>query len=226
MFFDFHIHGDSKLVFEVLRLGYSGAAIIQSSKNYNPQKTEDIKEIKGDLKIFSGVEIYAKNPEDLKKKVKIFRDNEDVIIVNGGNLKINRAACEDPRVDILAHPYKNRRDSGINHILAKKASENEVAIELSIHSLIKTRLSLRAKLLSQFRQIINLHRKFGFPTIISTNAYSPYDLRTPNDIIAISSCFGMTREEAEDSLSKNPINIIERTNKRKDVVVKGAKIVR
>ena len=223
MFFDFHVHGDLDLAFEAQRLGYNGIAIIQSSKNYNSQKS---KEIKNDFHIFTGVEIYAKNPEDLKKKVGKYREKEDVIIVNGGNLKINRAACEDPRIDILAHPYKNRRDSGINHILAKKASENEVAIELSLQPLIKTRFSLRAKLLSQFRQIIKLHRKFGFPTIISSNAYSTYDLRSPKDILALGCCFGMTKEESEDSLWKNPINIIERNKIRKNIVVKGARIIK
>jgi len=226
MFFDFHVHGDSNLAFEAQRLGYSGIAIIQSSKNYNSQKSAEIKEIRENFNIWSGVEIYAKNPEDLKNKVGKYRAKEDVIIVNGGNLKINRAACEDPRIDILAHPYKNRRDSGINHILAKKASENKVAIELSLQPLIKTRFSLRSKLLSQFRQIIKLHRKFGFPTIISSNAYSKYDLRTPKDIIALANCFEMTSKEAEDSLWKNPINIIERNKIRKDIIVKGARIIR
>jgi ribonuclease P/MRP protein subunit RPP1 len=225
MFFDFHVHGDSNLTLEACRLGYHGIAIIQSSKNYNKNIKDDIKEM-DNFKIFTGVEIYAKNGEDLKKKVQKFRDKEDILIVNGGNVKINRAACEDPRVDVLAHPYKNRRDSGINHILAKKAALNEVAIELSINPLIKTRFSLRAKLLSQFRQLIKMHRKFGFPTIISSNAYSPYDLRTPNDIIALARCFGMNEEEAQNSLSKNPINIIERSKIRKNVVVKGVRLIK
>ena len=164
MFFDFHVH-DVQLADEAKRLGYNGIAFIQSSKNYNKSNNNSIKD---DFKIFSGVEIYAKNPEDLKKKVQRLREINDVIIVNGGNLKINRAACEDPRVDILAHPYKSRRDSGINHILAKKASENEVAIELSINSILKTHLLIRAKILSQFRQILKLQRKFGFPLIITS----------------------------------------------------------
>ena len=46
MFFDFHVHGDSKLVFEVLRLGYSGTAIIQSSKNYNSRNLMISKKLK------------------------------------------------------------------------------------------------------------------------------------------------------------------------------------
>ena len=221
MFFDFHVH-NTQLAGEAKRLGYNGIAIIQSSKNYN--KPDDINP-QDDFNIWNGVEIYAKNPDDLRKKVQKFRERSDVVIVNGGDIKINRAACEDPRVDILAHPYKNRRDSGINHVLAKKASENNVAIELSINPMIKTRLSLRAKILSQFRQILKLQRKFKFPLIITSNAYSIYDLRTPEDIIAFAGCLEMTHEEIISSLSKNPADIIKRSRIRKNVIVQGARII-
>ena len=221
MFFDFHVH-NTQLAGEAKRLGYSGIALIQSSKNYNKPDTINPHE---DFSIWNGVEIYAKNPDDLRKKVQKFRERSDVLIVNGGDLKINRAACEDPRVDILAHPYKNRRDSGINHVLAKKASENNVAIELSINPMIKTRLSLRAKILSQFRQILKLQRKFKFPLIITSNAYSLYDLRTPEDIIAFASCLEMTHDEIISSLSKNPADIIKRSSIRKNVIVQGARTI-
>ena len=71
-----------------------------------------------------------------------------------------------------------------------------------------------------------MHRKFEFPIVISSNAYSLYHLRTPKDIIALACCFGMTKKEAEDSLSQNPINIIERNKIRKDIVVKGTRIIK
>ncbi|MGB9978286.1 ribonuclease P protein component 3 [Methanobacterium sp.] len=222
MFFDFHVH-NIQLADEAKRLGYNGIAFIQSSRNYN--KSDNITHAKDNFNIWSGVEIYAKNPDDLRKKVQKFREHDDIIIVNGGDIKVNRAACEDPRVDILAHPYKNRRDSGINHILAKKASENNVAIELSINSIIKARLSLRAKILSHFRQILKLQRKFKFPLIITSNAYSIYDLRTPEDIIAFAGCLEMTHDEIISSLSKNPRDIIERSRIRKNIIVQGARTI-
>ena len=225
MFFDFHIHGNYRLALEAYYRGYGGIAVIQSSKNYEKDFLKGFKEIGSNFRIFSGVEIYARNKEDLRKNIQKFREKEDVLIVNGGNLKVNRAACEDPRIDILAHPFKKRRDSGINHILAKKAAENEVAIELSINPIIKTKFSLRAKFISHFRQIIKMHRKFGFPIIITSNAYSLYDLRTPNDIIALFQCFGMSEEEAGNSLSKIPLKIIEKNKIRKDIIVKGARII-
>ncbi|MGZ7109013.1 MAG: ribonuclease P protein component 3 [Methanobacterium sp.] len=226
MFFDFHVHGDSRLALEAYRIGFSGIGAIQSSKNYKKDFFNDFKEINPDFKIFTGVEIHAQNNKDLKNKLNKFRDAEDILIVNGGNLKINRAACEDSRVDILAHPYKNRRDSGINHVLARKAAENEVAIELSINSIIKTRSSLRAKLLSYFHQIIKMQRKFRFPILISSNAHSLYHLRTPNDIITLAQCFGMSEEEAINSLSESPCKIIHKTRLRNDMIVKGARIIR
>ncbi|MGF7118237.1 ribonuclease P protein component 3 [Methanobacterium oryzae] len=225
MFFDFHVHGDIQLAKEAKRLGYNGVALIQSSKNYSNEDLSDVTEIEDDFKIFKGIEIFAKNPEDLKKKVQKFRPKVDVLIVNGGNVKINRAACENSQVDILAHPYKNRRDSGINHVLARKASENEVAIELSINSMLKTRSSVRVKTLSQFRQIINLQRKFKFPLIIGSNAHSIYGLRTPQDIITLTKCFDMDLNETIDSLSQTPINIIKKSKIRKNIIVKGVKIV-
>lgn len=223
MFFDFHVH-DIQLAKEAKRLGYNGVALIQSSKNYSKEYFNDIEKIEDDFKIFKGIEIFAKNPDDLKKKVQKFRSKVDVIIVNGGNIKINRAACENPRVDILAHPYKNRRDSGINHVLARKALENEVAIEFSINSLLKTRSSVRVKTLSQFRQIMKLHKKFKFPLIIASNAHSLYDLRTPEDIVALTKCFDMDSDETMNSLSQIPINIIEKNRIRKHIIVKGVKI--
>ncbi len=223
MYFDFHVHGDSHLACEARRLGYRGIALIQPSNNFKPEPIKDF--IEEDFLILNGVEIYAKNPEDLKKKVQKFRKKVDVIIVNGGNIKINRAACEDPRVDILVNPFKTRRDSGINHVIAKKAAENEVAVEIGLNHIINTRLSLRAKMLSNFRQIIKLKHKFKFPLITTSNAHSIYNLRTPEDIITLLRCLGLTSQEAKNSLSQNPLQIYEKKKIRDNMVVKGARIL-
>ena len=81
------------------------------------------------VEILQGVEIKAKNPDELRRMVDRFRDMADIIIVAGGELDINRAACENPKVDILSTPEKQRRDSGIDHVMAKLAAENKVAID-------------------------------------------------------------------------------------------------
>jgi ribonuclease P/MRP protein subunit RPP1 len=157
----------------------------------------------------------------MKQKVKRHRKEFDIVMVQGGDQKINRGACEDPRVDIISKPYFNRRDCGINHVIAKKAAQSEVAIELNIKHLTKTSPYLHYKVLSYFREIIKLKKKFDFPLIITSSAKSIYDLHSPQDLIALSKCFGMDQEEAVSALSEIPINIIERSKIRHKIIVDG-----
>lgn len=231
VFFDFHVHKDAQMVEEAAKLGFSGIALFdQVGKNSHHNNSQilyqfDFEKFKDkySINLQMGVEIKAKNPEDMKKKVQKFRNKADVLLVYGGDLKINRAACEDSRVDIISHPYQNRRDCGINHVLARKAAENQVAIELNLRYLSKTRSYLRYKVLAHFREIIKLQRKFEFPVIITSDARSIYDLHTPQDIIALSKCFGMAKEEAICALSEIPQNIMKRSSLRNRVVIEGVK---
>ncbi len=147
------------------------------------------------------------------------------MIVRGGDLKVNRAACEDKRVDILSQPNRSRRDSGINHVLARKAAENSVAIEINLKILLKTNLRYRYRVLSQFRHIVELQRKFKFPLIITSSASFKYDLITPQDITALSKSFQMSFEESFDAISKIPQEIIEINDLRDNFVVDGVRIM-
>lgn len=233
LFFDFHVNENIKLVEEAERLGYAGVATFKEERpgkpggdqsNNDVDVYETIKQIHS-IKLYKGMIIRAKNPEDMKRKVSKFRKKVDVIMVQGGNQKINRAASEDPRVDIISQPYFKRKDCGINHVIGKKAAENEVATELNIRYLSRTSSHLQYKVLAQFREILKLQRKFGFPVIITSDARSIYDLHTPQDIIALTRCFGMEREEAISALSEIPQKIIDRSNLRNKVIVEGVKII-
>ncbi len=233
LFYDFHVNENPKLVEEAQRLGYDGLALFEQvegqRKPHKPDyngELDDGHTTNHDIKIYKGILIQARNPEDMRQKVKKFRKNVDVIMVKGGDQKINRAACEDPRVDIISKTYFNRRDCGINHVIAKKAALNEVSIELNIRHLTKTNPYLHYKVLAQFREILKLKRKFNFPLIITSSAKSIYDLHTPKDLIALSKCFGMKTEEAESALSETPLKIIERSNIRNKVIVDGVKVIK
>ncbi len=253
MFFDFHIHENGKLVKEAERLGYAGVALVISGDDHskhshgrqhsnhppgrhlnhhsaelnhanNPPELE-ILEKHPKIQIIKGVEIHPKNPQDLKRKLQKFRKKVDVLLVHGGDLKINRAACENPRVDILSHPYRGRRDSGINHVFARKAADNRVAVEFNLKYLFKTRFSHRYRVLTQFRDILKLQRKFKFPLIITSGASSIYDLRSPFDIMALTRCFGMNKEEAHHALSETPRQIIETNRLRGSLIAEGVVLV-
>lgn len=229
LFFDLHVNHSLKLVEEAERLGYSGIALFKPERENNTLNNGEISygDVLGDhsTTIYSGTLIQSRNPEDMKQKVKKSRKNSDVLMVRGGDQKINRAACEDPQVDVLSKPYFNRRDCGINHVMARKAAENDVAIELSIKHLTRTSSYLQYKVLTHFREILKLKRKYEFPLIMTSEAESIYDLHAPRDLVALAQCFGMHQEEAEDAVSGTPLNIIERSNTRGKVIVDGVKVV-
>jgi len=228
LFFDFHVHESQELVDEVERLGYTGVVTFKHEENKNKDYSDDLISLRKDssFQIRWGVMIYSNNIEDLKRKIQKSRNEADVLMVYGGDLRINRAACENPRVDIISHPYRGRRDCGINHISARKAAENKVAVELNVRYLLRIRPQNRYKVLGYYREILKLQRKFNFPLIITSGAHSIFELHTPLDIIALTYCFGMNEEEASFALSETPRNIIERRDISSNVVVKGARIIK
>ena len=215
------------MIKEAERLGYAGVGLTRYFEDFNSEFSREFRDLKAssDIILKKCIEISCKNPEDLRKKVQKSRKNTDILIVRGGDLRVNRAACEDRRVDILSQPYRSRRDTGINHVLARKAAENSVAIEINLKTFLKTNLRYRYRILSQFRHIIQLQRKFKFPLIINSNANSIYDLRTPHDISALATCFQMTFEEFLEAISKIPQQIIETNEQRDKYIVNGVKTV-
>ncbi|ADP77618.1 Ribonuclease P [Methanothermus fervidus DSM 2088] len=219
---------DLQLLFESKRLGYTGACIKYSPNNL-PEKSyfKDLEEEVG-IKVIPRIELKPENFPDLRKKVNKYRDKykDYLISIHGGTIKVNRAACENLRVDILSHPYRGRRDPGMDHIHARAASRNNVAIELSLRDLIMSWSNVRAKLMQHFRDIIKLHRKFKFPLIVSSEAKSPYDLRKPKDIMSIlECCFDLSKEEIINIVLKTPIDIIKFNEERPKMVVLGVKVL-
>ena len=226
-FFDLHVLGNENVIREAERLGYAGIAVTRYFEDFNSGFSRDFNDLTKSSNIIlkKSVEISSKDPDDLRKKIQKSRKRADILMVRGGDLKVNRAACEDQRVDILSQPYRSRRDTGLNHILARKAAENRVAIEINLKIFLKTNLRYRYRVINQFRHIIKLQRKFKFPLIITSSANSKYDLKTPQDISALAKCFGMTFEESFDAISKTPQDIIETNDERDSFIIDGVRTI-
>ena len=94
-------------------LGWYGSVVVQYHENYDKSTFEEVKEYgeREGLRIYTGIKIRSESPKELVRYVKKFRNKVDVILVEGGILKINRQALELHDVDILSTPELNRRDS-------------------------------------------------------------------------------------------------------------------
>jgi ribonuclease P/MRP protein subunit RPP1 len=218
-YFDLNVHAypetdtaAEELLRVAKRYGYAGIALINH---------DDVLQERSDSKtVFTGVEIRAQSIVELKRKIQLHWGNVALVAVHGGNEKINRAAVENPKVDILAHPSGERGEGGLNHVLVRYAAENGVAIDFNMNALIHSRRGDRARIIGKMRENLKMVRKFNAPVILTSHARSVYNLRAPREMIALASLFGMTREEATRALSETPAGILEkRWKKERDVEV-------
>lgn len=158
---------------------------------------------------FNTVFLEANDWGELKKKIKDNRDEADVLVFKGGDAELNRKAAEDTRIDVILHPEKDRKDSGIDHVIAEKAAKNKVAIGFDLKQLKGSRKS-QTHILTAWRKNLKLCKKYDTPYIITTGATSKFELRAPRDLASVIGSLGFKGKEA---VLKHPRKMLERAEK-------------
>ena len=230
MFFDLNIMGSSlennlNLAIEASKYGWE-----HINFSYNQNDFKDALDIKNELSesledvvcFDYTLEIKSNNIDEIKKTARKFRKKASCISVIGGDLKVNRATVENIQIDVLSRPYLKRYDGGLNHVLAKEAVKNNVAIELCFKDVLKTYLSYRSKVISNFKDIYTLYRKFDFPLILSSRAESVFDIRTTHDFASFFTQTGLTHDEVEKSFLTSQ-NILEYNKNRDKMILYGVR---
>ncbi|MBI2547427.1 MAG: PHP domain-containing protein [Candidatus Aenigmarchaeota archaeon] len=235
--FDLHVHsafsgGQSsleQLASTAKDLGYAGICFAEYFES-----EEQLKKLKDDIAKISektGIKIYlgfeARNPKELVKlsgKIRMF----DLLLAQGGNLEMNRLACETPQVDILTHPENNRNDSGLNHVLVKLAAQNNVAIEVNFRELLLASKRTRNIIMKNLSQNIILAKKFHSPIVLCSGSVSHFELRSPEVMISMATQLGLELDRAKSSISKIPEDILKCSNERKSEkwISPGVRIVK
>lgn len=200
----------SRMALAAKKLGYSGI-IITNHTTTGRAFGIDAARLVGGIEVVIGFEIVATDQRSLHAKAASLRDRSDFLAVHGGDEKINRAACEDSNVDLLAHAHEGR--SGIGVAAAKAARDNQVAIGLDLGPIIRLRGSSRVRWMEAVRRDLDLIRKFDLNLMISTGAKSHLDLRSSRDLVALASVLGLERELAVEALAL-PKSIIDLNRRR------------
>lgn len=117
---------------------------------------------------------------------KILEKSDELILFN---LEINKK-----------RDFMHQRASGLNHIMAKLAYRNDISIAFPFSTILNSEKKQRAELIGRITQNIKLCRKYKTKTIIASFAKSPYEMRSPNDLISFFTNIGMHPKEAKDSL--------------------------
>jgi len=221
--YDFHIHsafseGESTIEQIAKRaklLGFKGICFAEYFKNEDqiPKLKKEIQsaEKKEKIKIYLGFE--ARNSAELKK-LKQIRKKYDVLLVRGGNLDLNRKAVETKQVDILTHPELDQKNSGFNHVMAKLARKNNVAIEINFRQVLQSYKGTRAHILKKMATNVMLCKKYKVPVVICSGGISHLHLKDPLILSSIGTLLGLEIKQAKDAISKTPENIIKMIRKR------------
>lgn len=224
-YFDLHVHsafseGTSsleQLAETAKKLNYSGFCFVEYFQNDDQIKKryEEIQRVaeKEKIEIFLGFE--ARNPHEIEILAQK-RRKFDILLAQGGDLKMNRTAVETPEVDILTHPSFERNDSGLNHVLMKLAKENNVAIEVNFREILINERKSRSKVLTNIISNISLASKTHAPTIICSGSLSHWELRDPLEMISFLTQTGLKINEAKECLMKIPEKVILQNKERKD----------
>jgi ribonuclease P/MRP protein subunit RPP1 len=188
---------------------------------------KEVEKVKRKVNIDILVGIEARNRKELEILASM-RRKFDILLVRGGDLRLNRLACETPEVDILTHPELKRNDSGLNHVLVKFAAKNKVAIEINFREILITSKRTRAKLISNIANNVRLAKKYGAPLIVCSGAISHHELRDPMILSSFTILFGLDIKEAKECISTVPYNIVKKVRKRlsENWIMPGVEIVK
>ncbi|MEM5778737.1 MAG: RNase P subunit p30 family protein [Candidatus Aenigmatarchaeota archaeon] len=235
-FYDLFVQSDisggesslQQLVDFAKKLGYAGIAICD-----NYQSLEKINELKAkisefkDIEVYSGVNIIAKNVNEMKEIINKVREKVHLVIVSGGDYSINRAACEDSRVDILMHPELGRIDIGLDEPCLEAATQNNVAIGISFREILFNFRKQRAYILNHISKILRLCDHFRTPIVICSCAQSIWGLRNPRDLVSLLNILGLDIGKAFASISSVPQTIVEENKKTLEgkKITEGVEIV-
>jgi len=108
---------------------------------------------------------------------------KELVVVQGGNDKINRLAVENRNVAVLLSPEKGKskdfmfsRNSGLNQVLCKLAAKNHVSIGFNFSDILDSKE--KRKILGRMAQNVRLCKKYKVKMIFSSFARSKYELRS------------------------------------------------
>ena len=132
------------------------------------------------------MEIIFIHEKDFSRARDFIRKNKDKkIIFSGDDDELNRKILEKEKINVLLLNQSGRKDrqkqreSGFDHVMAKLAKKNNVAIGINLEEIIGSHGKKKAEILARIQQNIKLCNKNNLKMIFLKNqGRNPYDLKS------------------------------------------------
>ena len=148
--------------------------------------------------VVDAVEIATDDAAAASARVTDRREERTLVLVAGSS-ELNRFACEEPRVDVLARPMT---DGDVNHVLARAAARNGVRFEFDLGRVLRLSGGQRVQALSDLRKLREIVFQYDAPYVVSVNPESHLQIRAPRELLAIGEAIGFDRGDIEQGLAE------------------------
>jgi RNase P/RNase MRP subunit p30 len=218
IFADLHIRLNSKdkahtqrIARKLAELGYKLVAP-QLSIEVKPEEALEFKSAftDEDLDFVSRVDLRPRSPDELLNLLRKLRRKFEIICVLCENKEVARQAAKDRRVDLLNFPLLDYRRRFFDRAEAALASGGSAGFEVDIKPLLVLDGAARVRFLSSLRREVAIAMEFRLPIVVSSGVSELMFLRRPREVAILSSLFGLTGNSALDSVSQDPVRIVER----------------
>lgn len=151
------------------------------------------------VEVFSGITIQDALVKDVINRLKRVRDTGTVVSVCARDNGFNRAVIGLKGVHIIRGIHAADKNA-FDHVTAKMAADNGVAMDIDLAVLITSRGVSRQRAIHRYRDVLVFERRFGFPVTLSSHARSYLDLRAVREITGLCSLIGMDDAGVEKAL--------------------------
>lgn len=197
-----HAHPDGEATVARLALtadayGYEGVVVRNHGDRQADYDAARVAEAYG-VDVVRGIELRSDDRSQLRGLVSSYREERTLLCVHGGDVAVNRFACEQPAVDVLAHP--TRGDGDVNHVLAKAAAENGVRLEFNLGRVLRDDGGTRVRAVRGLRKLRELVETYDAPYVVTADPASHLELRAPRELVALGEVVGFDAEQVREGL--------------------------
>lgn len=154
----------------------------------------------GGVEVRRGLFIQNAGMKDVIGLVKRVNDPGTVVSVRAGDAGFNRGVAGLKGVHILRGLHAADKNA-FDHVTAKMAADNRVAVDIDLSCLISARGIVRQKAIQRYRDVMVLEQRFEFPLTLSTYARSVLDLRAVREVSGLCTLVGMDLPDVEKALA-------------------------
>ncbi len=152
------------------------------------------------IEISNGVLIRDTMMKDLISRVRQERNSNAVVSVQAGDNGFNRSVTGVKGVHIL-RGIQSADKTAFDHVTAKMAADNRVAVDIDLSPLISGRGVIRQRAIHRYRDILLLERRFEFPITLSSHACSILEMRAVREISGLCSLLDMDAPDVEKAFA-------------------------